>query len=97
MKDTVEYIGLLVLAAVGVVVIVGCTKDPVSTTYTNNPEVPVSVLFEYDGCKMYRFADDGRHHYYAKCENAKVQTENSHTESCGKNCTRTVEDNIFTE
>lgn len=45
-------------------VLLGCTKDPVSSSSTNNPEVSVSLLFEHDGIKVYRFSDDGHHIYY---------------------------------
>lgn len=69
---------LLLLA----VLLTGCTAKPVATHITNNPEVPVSLLFEHDGCKMYRFEDNGYYHYYAKCENATSTT--STDQSAGK-------------
>lgn len=44
--------------------IVSCGQKPVATATTNNPAVPVSLLFEHDGIKVYRFEDNGRFHYY---------------------------------
>jgi len=53
---------------------------------------------EIDGCSIYAFyrVSDGRNHYFTKCSD-KVTTESSHTESCGKNCTKQVSETIVTE
>lgn len=53
---------------------------------------------EVDGCSIYTFyrISDGRNHYFTKCSD-KVTTESSHTESCGKNCTKQVTETIVTE
>lgn len=64
-----------------------CHKNPVSTEATDNPEVPVSLLFEKDGCKVYRF-EDGRTHYFVNCPNQDAVLQ---SESCGKNCVRDEE------
>lgn len=53
---------------------------------TNNSEFDVHLLFEVDGCKVYRFMDYGRERYFSNC-NGSVEW----TESCGKNCTRDVQ------
>ena len=45
-------------------VLLGCSKDPVSSTSTNNPDVTLSLLFEHDGVKVYRFYDGGHAVYY---------------------------------
>lgn len=50
-----------------VLLAVGCTKSPVSVDKTNNPEVPVELLFEHEGCRVFRFYDTGRPHYFASC------------------------------
>lgn len=62
---------LLPLLLIG---LVGCEADPVSTKQTNNPQVAVSLLFENDGCKVYRFSDNGEPHYYAHCATGTVST-----------------------
>jgi hypothetical protein len=77
-------IGLLVLLA-----LCGCGEAPVSTGQTNNPNVPVALLFEHDGCKVFRFWDAGRHHYYVTCRGSG-QHQTFGTETCGRNCTRPV-------
>lgn len=82
----------LLLALVGAD---GC-EDPrpvEAQTPTNNPEYKVDFLFEKDGCKVYRFGDAGRTHYFTNCEG---NLETSWTESCGKNCNRTVYETIQT-
>ena len=67
-----------------------CYKDPMRTESTDNPEVPVSLLFEKDGCKVYRFYDN-RSHYFVKCENSSA-TISSQSYSCGKSvCVRDEE------
>lgn len=66
-----------------------CVVDPVATTRTDNPQVPVDTLFEKDGCTVYRFEDAGRYHYFVRCEpgdDAALGMQN-----CGKNCTHTEE------
>ncbi|AHZ84671.1 hypothetical protein Bb109J_c1981 [Bdellovibrio bacteriovorus] len=72
-----------------VLLIAGCTRDPVKTSSTNNPEVPVSLLFEYEGCKVYRFID-GRPHYYTNC----TEAIGTYTENCGKACVRELDANV---
>lgn len=75
----------------------GCEKAPEAVYRTSNPEVRVERLFTEDGCTVYRFEDSGRNHYFAKCEaGKKVTTISQHGESCGKNCHRTVDENIET-
>ena len=59
-----------------------CMKQPHSTSQTNNPEFQVQLLFEHDGCKVYRFVD----YHYSYFTNCKGSTE--WTEPCGKNCRR---------
>lgn len=45
-------------------VLLGCEKDPIGVASTNNPDFRVSLLFEHDGVKVYRFTDNGRYIYY---------------------------------
>lgn len=39
------------------------TRNPV-----NNDSYKVSFLFEYDGCKVYRFLDNGQYIYFTNCK-----------------------------
>ena len=45
---------------------VGCVTEPIATAPTNNADIQVDLLFEHDGCRVYRFRDVG-YHYFAKC------------------------------
>ena len=45
----------------------GCLAQPIMTTQTSNPGIQVDLLFEHDGCRMYRFMDGG-YHYFARCD-----------------------------
>ena len=50
----------------------------------SNPSVKVELLFEADGCKVYRFYDRGNARYFTKCQNGSSSV--GWLESCGKNC-----------
>jgi hypothetical protein len=72
----------------GLLMLVGCTADPVSSTKTNNKNITVDFLFEHEGCKVYRFDDgSGQTVYYANC-GPQSTSETSWQHSCGKNCTK---------
>ena len=53
------------------------------------------LLSESDGCRVYKFVDDGAH-YFTRC-GEKVDTVRHYTESCGKNCIRNRTESIATE
>jgi hypothetical protein len=53
------------------------------------------LLSEADGCRVYKFVDDGTH-YFTRC-GEQVDTVRHYTESCGKNCTRRRTESIATE
>lgn len=55
----------------------GCTKDPIKTESSNNADVPVDLLFEHDGCKVYRFKDGGYNIYYTKCQQSSQTAWNT--------------------
>lgn len=80
--------------ATALLIIAGCTNPSVSDESTNNPNVPVSLLFEHNGCSIYRFTD-GRTHYYADCSGSST-TIAAHNRSCGKSCTRRVDEEVVT-
>ena len=64
---------------------------------TNNPTMPVALLFEKDGVAVYRFADAGHYHYFAVPKTGSYASLFSEwSESCGKGCTRTVTDEVPT-
>ena len=57
----------------------------------------VGILFSVDGITVYRFGDGGRYHYFAVRDGrADTITLSSWSESCGKNCSRQVDEQIDT-
>lgn len=74
-----KFIPLILLA-----LLAGCKEAPESSKHVGN--FKVEKLFEVDGCTVYRFYDD-RTVYFTNCGNKPTT---SYTESCGKNCTRTM-------
>ena len=71
----------------------GCEKTPISVNKTDNPAVTTSLLFTQDGCRVYRFYDAGRVHYFADCRGS---VSNDYQVACGKGCVTTVPDSIQT-
>lgn len=59
-----------------------CKKDAEKKVASTNNEFDVELLFEVDGCKVYRFLD-GNYRYFTNCKGSVEWTE-----SCGKNCRR---------
>ncbi len=49
---------------------IGCfSEKPISTQKPkNNATYTVEYLFEHDGCKVYRFRDDGHYVYFTSCK-----------------------------
>lgn len=51
------------------VLLINCgQRQPIKEANTNNPEYNVQLLFEVDGCKVYRFRDFGSSRYFTICE-----------------------------
>jgi hypothetical protein len=61
--------------------IFSCTiQKPVSSEKSNNNEdYTVKYLFEYGGCKVYRFQDGGRMVYFTNC-NGEALSQTDSTE-----------------
>ena len=60
------------------------TPDPKNVLVLDNGD-NVRLLFEHDGCKVYKFQVEGNYGYYTSCEGKVTWSEN-----CGKNCRRDV-------
>lgn len=84
---------LLAAAAVLVLSLGGCSTPTIATTATNNADVPVSLMFDFDGCKVYRFEADGHSRYFVRCRASGAQVLSSHCEMQGKQCVH-VDDSI---
>ena len=54
-----------------------CPSDLIKTIPTKNPGITLGLLFEHDGCSIYRFRDGSplTKHYYIKCNNAAGQIQ----------------------
>jgi len=72
-------------------VLLGCTKDLVSSSSTNNPGVTVSLLFEHDGVKVYRFYDNGYYVYYTDAR-GKTAWEHSNGKTSSPRGVETIGD-----
>lgn len=84
----------IALFAILTLALSSCGEDPLATKSTDNPNLPVGILFEIDGCKVYRFRDAGQYVYFTNCRGS---TTAFHSESCGKGCTRSVPIAVRTE
>jgi hypothetical protein len=79
-----------------VVVAAGCSGDEKPSELRQmEAKSTVGLLFEHEGVRVYRFGDGVRYHYYAVAGN-QAYTFSSWSESCGKNCTKHVVEEIPT-
>lgn len=62
--------------------LVGCQEPAQRTEKSSNHNIKVELLFEHDGCKVYRF-NDGSTHYFAKCP---MSVTVSDVKDCGEDC-----------
>lgn len=58
-----------------------CKKTPQLMEQSSNSEIKIELLFEKDGCKVYRFYDYGQPIYFTDCR-GKVEYE--HYQSNGE-------------
>lgn len=71
--------------------LVACeNKIPLNTKRSTNSQYSVDLLFEHEGCKVYGFRDSYRYHYFTNC----TETITTHSEPCGKGCTKHYDENI---
>ena len=63
------------------VVITGCYSQAQQKEQTTNSEFKLELLFEKNGCKIYRFLDGGRAVYWTDC---RGKIESIYTTSSGK-------------
>jgi hypothetical protein len=87
---------LLVVASIIILGLIGIIQAVFGLNEQEKAEMRVPRLIsESDGCKVYKFVDDGTH-YFTRC-GEQVSTVRHYTESCGKNCTRNRTEEIATE
>lgn len=68
-----------IIAIVLVTFFSSCNEEAKEKVVTNNASFNVELLFEIDGCKVYRFMDVGRNRYFSTCQGSV-----SWNESIGK-------------
>ena len=89
-------IALMVIAALIILGLVGILQSTFGLNEQQKAEMRVpQLLSESDGCRVYKFVDDGAH-YFTQC-GEQVNTVRHYTESCGKGCTRNRTESITTE
>ena len=99
-RDFLKMMGVAVVSLViGALIVLGLIGTFQAVFGLNEQEkaemrVP-QLLSESDGCRVYKFVDDGTH-YFTRC-GEQVDTVRHYTESCGKNCTRRRTESIATE
>jgi hypothetical protein len=69
--------------------VASCTREAQKEVSTTNANFKVKLLFEIDGCKVYRFVDNGDYKYFTTCngsvswntttQNGKTTTIKEHT------------------
>lgn len=72
------------LAIPVILAFISCGKPAQESSPTTNPQFKAEMLFEHDGCRVYRFYDDGAV-YFTTCR-GDVSWKTSHP--CGKGCIR---------
>ena len=75
-----RFLSLFVII-VFLLLLFSCATKGIKKSETNNPEITVTVLFEYDGIRIYRFKDVGDFHYFAKDISGNVMTMNKISET----------------
>lgn len=89
MKGNLGMLGWAV--AIGALAwIVVSRHDPMFTRATTNPKVPVALLFEHEGCRVFRFEDDGYSRYYVRCLDGFAQTMAVHEQEHGTQQPETI-------
>ena len=64
-------ISMVIITLLSVFFLSSCEK-----VATNNALFNVELLFEVDGCKVYRFQDGGRSRYFSTCQGSVSWNEN---------------------
>ena len=74
---------LLFFAIISAIILTSCSvNEPlVRAKAQNNNTYQIDYLFEHDGCKVYRFQDDGRYIYFTNCTGDVTVAKNDSTET----------------
>ncbi len=73
--------------------LVGCAEDAQEQSASSTPNFSVGMLFETEGCRVFRFQDAGHLHYFVRCRpRDSASTSATQTYTDGKNTHTEVED-----
>jgi hypothetical protein len=80
-KFTKRFIsGFLILLLMVPFLSCGVTRKPIEEIAPyNNASYKVEYLFEHDGCKVYRFMDNGHYVYFTNCRGDVTSIESDST------------------
>jgi hypothetical protein len=70
----------ILLIIVSTIFLFSCQNDYKEIVQTDNSDFKVQYLFEVDGCKVYRFMDDGSNRYLTTCQGL-ISWEEKHGKS----------------
>lgn len=75
-----KTIGILLLAWAGILLSSCFYQKPVAYQHSdNNKDYKVAYLFEHEGCKVYRFYDNGNYVYFTNCRGDVTSIKNDST------------------
>lgn len=71
---------VLIGLTLGLILFTSCKREPTEVVKTNNTNFNIELLFEVDGCKVYRFWDDG-YKYFTTCNGSvNWKTNDKHSD-----------------
>ena len=56
---------------------IGCGTKSQQSVQSSNSKFDVELLFEVDGCKVYRFEDGMHHRYFTNCKGSTSWTQSN--------------------
>lgn len=69
-------ISMVAITLLAVFFLSSCEKEAKEKLSTNNASFNVELLFEIDGCKVYRFKDMSTNRYFTTCQGSVSWNEN---------------------
>lgn len=80
------------LLTIGIIAVISYScnlgKPLVSQDAENNQTYKIDYLFEHDGCKVYRFRDNGEYIYFSNCTGNITSIPNDSTKKRTETITR---------
>ena len=95
MKQILLIVGISLLLTFLVVALINSVSDnPEPKETIQNGDYKLELLFEQNGCKMYRFYDGGHWVHWSDCQG---KTEREYKKSNGKTSSSEYQETITTE